>query len=279
MKKCLLFVLSAAILLTTLSSSQAVVLSQGKSIVKVGEDINQGQYLSMNDLLAINGDVNVKGQVANDVVAVLGDVHLFPTARVGGDVIVIGGKLTKDEGAVVSGDTVQRGLEGAFAMSEIPSVPTGSVNMLTVNALMFLGLLGLGILFAALMTRQVGTISSYIEKSWWKSLLWGILGGLLIMPIAGILAVTIIGIPLILVEAVLISLALALGLVAVSQLIGKKVTRALRRPGQPMMLEVVVGIIVLFLVNLVPFVGGIVCVLASTMGFGSALVNRLGFPK
>jgi hypothetical protein len=279
MKKYVLFVLSAAILFASLTASHAVVLSQGKSIVKIGEDINLGQYLRMNDLLAINGDVNVKGQVVNDVVAVLGTVHLFPTARVGGDVVVVGGKLIKDAGAQVGGETVQRGFEGATAMNEIPTAAIGSVNFFAVNILMFLGLLGLAILFAALMTRQVGVVSSYIEKNWWKSLLWGILGAILIIPVAGLLAVTIIGIPLILVEIVFISLALALGLVGVSQLIGKKVTRALRRPGQPMMLEGIIGIVVLFLVNLVPLLGGLVCLVAATMGFGSALVNKLGFQK
>jgi hypothetical protein len=66
------------------------------------------------------------------------------------------------------------------------------------------------------------------------------------------------------------------GYIAVSQLIGKKLTRAFRKPNQPMIVEVVWGLVILFLIDLIPVLGGIIKCLVVTFGFGSAIVTRLG---
>lgn len=279
MRKYFVFLVSAALLFSFSAAASAVVLSQGDSVVKIGEDINMGARLDLTDLVAINGNINVKGRVANNVVCVFGTVHLFPTARVGGDVVAIGGSVIRDAGARVGG-TVKEGLMAGESGSVSVSVfSPDSVDTSRANLVIFLGLIGLAILFVAFKTKQVGIVSSYVEKNWWKALLWGLLGALLALPLAALLAVTIIGIPLILVEMVIISLALSIGFAAVSQLIGKLVTRAIRRPNQPMMAEAVIGVIVIYLANLIPLGGGLICVVLTVMGFGSALANRLGFQK
>lgn len=56
------------------------------------------------EVVAVLGNVYVNGPVGNEVVAVLGDVELGPNAVIGQDLVVVGGRLTRDPGAVVKGN-------------------------------------------------------------------------------------------------------------------------------------------------------------------------------
>jgi len=279
-KKIFVLVLAALLLFSMGTITYARVIVKSSSVVKVNEDINMGQGLIFKDLVAIKGNVNVKGDVGGDVVAVLGNVHLFPTARVTGDVVSVGGKVERDEGAKIEGKITEIaiGKEGA-KMIEVyaPLIAVAGVGgFLVLKALVLLGFIGLAMIIVSFMTKQIGVISSKIEKQWFKMLLWGILGYILICPLAVLLAITIVGIPLIIVELVLVSCAMVMGYIAGSQLIGKKFMKAIRKPNQPMIVEVTWGLVLLFLIDFVPVLGPIVKCLVMTIGFGSAIVTRLG---
>ncbi|MFH1710675.1 MAG: hypothetical protein ABH860_06420 [bacterium] len=280
MKKLFVLVLAALLLASMFSISYARVIVKDVSVVKINEDINMGQDLIFKDLVAISGNINVKGDVGGDVVAVLGSVHLFPTARVAGNIASIGGRVVKDEGAAVKGNITEIAVskEGVKMMEGCtPLIVTmGMGGFLVLKALVFLGFIGLSMIMVSFMTKQIGVISSKIEKQWVKTLLWGLLGYILICPLAILLAVTIVGIPLIVIEAVLVSLAVTMGYVAASQLIGKKFTKAIKKPNQPMIIEVIWGLSILFLVDLIPVLGGIIKCLVVTLGFGSAIITKLG---
>jgi hypothetical protein len=279
-KKLFVLVLAAFFLVSMFSISHARVLVKDSSVVKVNEDINAGQNLSLKDLVAINGNINVKGDIGGDVVAVLGSVHLFPTARVAGDVTAVGGSVVKDEGAKINGriTEIAIGKEGEkMAGAYAPLIATAGIGgFLVLKTLMFLGFIGLSMIIVSFMTKQIGVISSKIEKQWLKTFLWGLLGYILICPLAILLAITIVGIPLIVVELVLISIAVSMGYIAASQLIGKKFTKTIRKPNQPMIVEVIWGLLILFLVDLIPVVGPLIKWLALTFGFGGAIVTKLG---
>ncbi len=280
MKKFFVLVIAAFLLVSMVSISHARVLVKDSSVVKVNEDINMGQGLIFKDLVAIKGNINVKGDVGGDVVAVLGSVHLFPKARVAGDVVSVGGSVIKDEGAKIKGNITEIaiGKEGVNNMPAcVPMIGVcGLAGCLFMKVLMVIGFIGLAMFMVAFFTQQIGNISACVERSWIRAFLWGLLGMILILPVAFILVISIVGIPLILVEMVLISIAMTMGAIAVSQLIGKKVTKALRKPNQPMIIEVVWGLIILFLIDLIPFIGGLIKCLVVMCGFGSAIITQLG---
>jgi uncharacterized RDD family membrane protein YckC/cytoskeletal protein CcmA (bactofilin family) len=56
-------------------------------------------------VVSLFGNVYIDGTVHDAAVAVLGDLELGPNAEVDGDIAVVGGKLTRDPGAVVRGHT------------------------------------------------------------------------------------------------------------------------------------------------------------------------------
>src|SRR5829696_250452 len=63
-------------------------------------------------VVAIGGDVDVRGYVDDDVVAVLGSVRLGPRAVVRGSVTSVGGRITQERGAEVRGDVNEVRLSG-----------------------------------------------------------------------------------------------------------------------------------------------------------------------
>src|SRR4030095_13927754 len=72
--------------------------SVAHQLVGVGRDvIVAGEALA--DVAALDGSVEVSGQVTGDIVVLRGDVRLAPTARVGGDVFVVGGTIRASRGA------------------------------------------------------------------------------------------------------------------------------------------------------------------------------------
>ena len=280
MKRFVVLAVCALLLTSLVLSCDARVLVKDRSVVKIGEDINMGQDLVLNDLVTIRGNINVKGDAGGDVVAVLGNIHLYPSAKVGGDVVAIGGNIRRDAGAVVKGDVVEILIgKGGMNIMETVMPVAGFMSIggyLMLKILVLLGFIGLAMITISFLTRQIGIISSKAEKQWLKCLIWGVIAALLILPVAFLLAITVVGIPLILIEILLLSVAMSLGYVAVSQLIGKKFTAAVKKPNQPMIIEIIWGLLILFLVDLVPFIGPIIKGLAAILGFGSAVMTKLG---
>lgn len=281
MKRSVVFLLVLSVLFTCAMGAQARVLVRDKSVVKIGEDVNMGEGLAFKDLVAIKGNVNVKGDVGGDIVAVLGSVHLFRTAKVAGDVVSVGGSVIRDDGSVVKGQvteiTIGKGASN-MASSYAPYIAViAAGGFVLFKVFILLGFIGIATITISFFTKQIGIISSQIERQWLNSFLWGILGILLIAPVAFLLMVTIIGIPLILVELLFISIGMTMGYIAVSQLIGKRFLMAIRKPNQPMLVEAIWGLFILFLVDLVPFLGPLVKCIVVTMGFGGAIITKLGF--
>jgi hypothetical protein len=57
-------------------------------------------------VLGMGGDVTVEGHVRGAVTSMGGDIYLKPTAKVDGDVVVVGGQLHEEDGAQVGGQRV-----------------------------------------------------------------------------------------------------------------------------------------------------------------------------
>ncbi|MCI0330885.1 MAG: BamA/TamA family outer membrane protein [candidate division Zixibacteria bacterium] len=64
--------------------------------------VDAGGYLK-GDLVAIGADAQVEGEIGGDVIVFLGSCWLGAEAVVHGDVIVIGGELVQEDGAVIYG--------------------------------------------------------------------------------------------------------------------------------------------------------------------------------
>ncbi len=249
-------------------------------VVKVGDNVMVPENTLVKSAVSIGGSVGVAGEIAEDAVAIGGSVVLGPTARVHGNVVSVGGKIKKDPEAKVAGQMKEVPMPQMFSSAtDIGSKVAPSALVLAqlfASLLTFLGILALGIAAGFLFPKRVGWVAVSIENAPLKAFLWGLLWIVLILPITFLLVVSIIGIPLIVLQFVVYGIALVLGYIAVSQVLGKKLLSSLRRYNQPMVTEIIWGIILLTLIGLVPVIGALINAVVGTMAIGASWMSRLG---
>jgi hypothetical protein len=252
-------------------------------IFKFGGTINVPQADTADSVVGIGSDINVAGTVRNEVVAIGGNVHLAPTAAVGtqnaaGDtsVLLVGGTLTRASGATVTGG-VSRGTNGWAGdiwdrgIAGPVSSPFSGFSLVSWLGGTVLSLLG-AVLIAAFLPRQVIAVRDGVRRRFWPSLGWGALGLIVIVPVVTILLViTIIGLLAVLPWLFVVIATAVLGAVGVSVLIGHGILRAGADTSR-LVLAAVIGVVVLRLVQLIPFVGSIIVAVAWIVGFGAAVM-------
>ena len=252
--------------------------AEGRTIVKFWSDIVVEEGMRVRDAVAIGGNVTVDGIVEHDAVAVAGSVILGSKAVVGRNVVSVGGAIEKAEGAVVRGDLTEVSIPGMSSVLRSVSWPSWEELRWVfgiISLVAFVGFLALALVIVAVFPKPVGLISSAVEDSPLKVTLWGLLGVLLIVPLAIFLAVSVVGIVLIPLEMFIVVCAFLVGYIAVAQLIGKKIVTALRRPDRPMLWETLWGLIILWMIGWVPILGWLVKAIVALLGLGGVIAALL----
>jgi len=249
--------------------------AKGQDIVRMNQDVEITKSMVVNDVVVIGGSATISGTVDNNVVAKGGSVTLKPGCLVKENVVIVGGELVKDPAAEVHGKISQ-----IYMPHFIPSISTffkGNWMTLwvTLSLLALLGFLGLAILLNALIPGHMAAAVKALEHSFIAMLLWGILWIILIVPVAVLLAVSIVGIILIPLEILLVVLAMIIGYIAAGILIGKKVLSSFTKKRLPF-IDAILGILLLSVIGFVPVVGPIVKMLFLIAGFGAVLTTRFG---
>ena len=274
MPRRLLILLVAALI--ALASPNA--FAKGQDIIKVNKDIEISKDMSIDDVVAIGGNITVYGKVQNNVIAVGGSVILKPNSYVGDQVVVVGGELAKDPSAEIGGKITQ-----VYLPNFVPSLATvlkgGWIALwATISLLALLGFLGLAILLVALIPEHIGSVVSILERSFTKMLLWGALWTILIVPVAVVLAISIVGIVLIPLEVLFVALALIVGYIGAAIFIGKNIFLSFKKQAHPF-IGAILGILVLFLVGFLPIIGPVVKIIFLIAGFGAVVNTRFGTIK
>jgi uncharacterized RDD family membrane protein YckC len=82
------------------------VVQGGRQAFRIGQDFTLPAGDAVSDATVVFGNADISGQVADDLVVVLGTLRLGTTAAVGGDLVVVGGNATAEPGARVRRDLV-----------------------------------------------------------------------------------------------------------------------------------------------------------------------------
>lgn len=267
-------------------------------IQRVGADVHVASGERVRELVVVLGDATVEGTVDRDVAVVLGTLRLAGTAEVGGDLALIGGDLVVDSGAVVGGDLVVVGgsadmpatfsaggdqvvlgaslpgeeLDGVLpwftdglllARPIVPSLPW----IWVVIALVAVVYLGINFVFE----EPVRSCAGFLSSKPLTAGLSGILVLLLVGPISLVLAISVIGIPI--VPFLWLSLLLlgVFGRVAVARWLGGRILTE-DSPGDRLQAtrSVALGVAVICLAYMVPFVGFAAWAVVGILGLGAA---------
>lgn len=245
---------------TTIGPTQQV----DSVIVIDGDVVLQG--VAKSTLWVVNGNATVNGRVGGEVMVVNGRLVLGPNATVN-NVSLVRSTLLRDPRATIDGTVTSRSAWVSFG---------GGHNLFSFAAwwATTLPLLAVGLLFAALAGAQLGKAGALLTERPGASVLAAMVLWMGLPLVAIVAAITIIGIPLAIAAAIAIPVFWVLGYIVAAGRIGTLLVRAARPadpPARPY-LAVVVGVVVVQLIGLIPFVGGAFVALAGLVGAGSLAV-------
>jgi hypothetical protein len=255
--------------------ASALAAGPKERIVIVGDVlVDRGQ--TAKDVFVADGDVTVRGTVDGDVVVADGDVTL--RGNVTGNVVTFAGTATLGrrahvDGDVLYGDKKPKVAPGAKVGGEIKKVKGEDISggalalqfgiwlAVTISALI------LGLILLALFPKAADAVARTAKARTGRATLIGLLTFFLI-PIVGVIAlITIVGLPLgaglLLAMLPLYGLAYTASAFVVGRLVSKQGAR---------FLAFIIGLAILRVLALVPFLGGLVWFLATILGLGALMV-------
>ncbi|MBN1204398.1 MAG: hypothetical protein JXB05_05695 [Myxococcaceae bacterium] len=275
-------------------------VARGQSLeVKEGESVHNAVVYGgglvvkghvEEDAVAFGGNLDIYGHVEGDAHAFGGNVVLHPNASVQGDVSAIGGQVIRSEGAWVEGSTesfgggnigalvareVKDSLKQEFREPEARQARAHHSSGGIVGFLLrFAALFGLGFLGQLFFPARMKELAAEIKSQPVKSGLTGLLGFLALIPITAVLAITIIGLPVVAALWLVVPFAAALGLAMVASEIGLRVPVLRGRKTQAVVLAL--GLAILLTVGAIPGIGPVVLALATLVAFGAVIRTRFG---
>ncbi|MBI3611210.1 MAG: hypothetical protein HY204_11000 [Nitrospirae bacterium] len=222
------------------------------------------------------GTVTVSGLIHENLDLAAGEIRLTSRAAVNGDLSYWSKKAASiDPAAKVGGVITQK------TMPEFPGPRAGTLLgvllgfLLLAKLISFVSTLILGLLFIYLFPRYTQSTVSTLQKSPWASLGIGFVALVVIPVTAGILAITVLGIPLALMVTALYLIAIYLARVFAILWAGSALFERLGRPVREVW-ALVIGLMLYFFLTLIPFLGGFISLLVILFGLGAALLAYRG---
>jgi hypothetical protein len=239
-------------------------------------DVLVDRAQTTKDLYVADGDVTVRGKVDGDIVVGDGDVTI--RGDVTGTVVTLGGRATLGRRAHVEGDVrygkhapiVSPGakVDGDVKKIKPDDVGGGAISFAVgVWVAITVSMLVLGLFFLLLFPRAGEAAARAGRTSKLRAFLFGLLT-LIVVPLIGVLAlITVIGIPL---GATLLLLMVPLW--AISYVTGAFIVGRMVKKTGGAILAFIIGLLIVRVLALVPFLGGLVGFLTALFGLGALVV-------
>lgn len=267
------------------------------------EGIVHGDVLAIGGIITVNGEVQgdvrllggvvvINGKVNGNATVVAASLNTSKDSEIGGDLVggvdkaSLGGQIGKNANLIGSRLALTGRVDGhlTYASSQKPQISQGAQiggrivsreaafrlprHSLTIRLINFLGLWLLGGVVLLVAPRQTLAISNLVLEQPGKSFGLGLLALILAPAAVVLLAVSLVGIPL---GAVLLGVYVLLAYTApvfVGLLIGR---RLLGREG---LMPLALGLLLLEIAGVLPFVGFFTHFAAAAVGVGAALILK-----
>lgn len=251
----------------------------GRAIVVAG--------LVEGDVTSWSGAIEVTGTVLGDVVSYTGPVTLGPGADVRGSVLAVGGTLIREDAALVSGQvlggdplTGGRMLSSVFAIFQ-PDPAAGDVPRPLISGTLAGAAFVLIVACAVVWPRRTLGLSLTLRQKPQAALRLGVLSGLLIGALTllatALLALSLVGLPLILPLLLIVQAPFLVGLAGVARLLGEQIGG--RQRSSAALVAIGAGVILLPLAVLgisAPIWSAVLFYLVAGAGLGAAVLSRAG---
>mgnify|MGYP001026134461 CR=1 FL=1 len=274
-----------------------------RPVVRVGQDYEQRVGDRVREAVIVLGSATIAGEVDRDVVVVLGSARLLPTAVIHGSLVNVGGRVIVAEGARVDrdfvvtagvvetppqfrpgGNSVVIGLPGAGASGDAVAswIMHGLLwGRLIVPSLAWLWVAAavcifLYLIIALLFDRPVRACRQVLNERPLSALIVGMLVFILIGPASFLLAVSVIGIPVLPFLVCGLIAATLVGKVGVSRWVGSGIIEETEPESRGHGLRsFFVGSGVILLTYMVPVLGMLAWAIGGTFGLGAATLAML----
>jgi cytoskeletal protein CcmA (bactofilin family) len=239
---------------------------------KVGGDIDAGlgdvkiEGPVEGDVRAEFGNVYVNAPVKGDVNVGWGDVDLGPKAEILGNLECEGCEITGNRGAV-KGDMMARGMALDFDESHGPGI-IGFFGWLFAA----LAFAACAVLAAVVAPRPLTSATSRAEESPGRSFVYGLVSLPAFFVLCVVLAVSIVGIPLLLLLVPAYLALLFFGALVAAFFIGTRILVVTGRYRVGNALAAVVGAIILAATTLIPVLGDLLLYALSLLGTGAIIL-------
>jgi hypothetical protein len=296
MKRYILLLLLLALWLvpgTILARAQndALVIAAGQhvtgNVATIAQDIRVEGTVD-GDVTSWNGTITITGSVSGDVVSYGGDVIVGATGRVGGHILASAGVLNQAPGAIVAGQKINGGAGEALAsLLDLLNPTSGAGPDYALGRSLFgvalaVLLAAFCLLYTAFWPGRVALASDTLRRLPGRALALGLLTtlalALVLLPLAGLLVASVVGVPLLL---VLLALALALyvyGLVVLARMLSLRgATSAMS--GRSVAVTLALVLLIAVVVALAPLWGLALFFLAASPGLGAVVLSRGGMAQ
>ena len=106
MKRLVLIVIAIMVVVGTAISAFAA----ERTIVRIASDVKIERGTTVNDVVVIDGKVDVSGNVDGNIVVLGGSLKLGPGVKVARHVVLIGAAIDRDPSAVIGGKVTEVGM-------------------------------------------------------------------------------------------------------------------------------------------------------------------------
>jgi hypothetical protein len=242
------------------------------------------------DVVVFGGNLEILGRVTGDVAVYGGNVHLGSDAEVQGDVVAFGGEVNKDDGAEIHGQQMAIGsssgngvmTKGAKAWQKVTSAHSNNSSGSRLGwsipnfLIKFASFFGLSFIFLMFAPARMKQIEAEVKRDPVKCGLAGLVGSVALVPMSLMLFVlVIIGWPFLLVLWLLVLLGVTMGATTIAAEIGTRLP-VLKSTRKTQAAVLAVGIGVLLLVELIPYLGPLLLVAVAMVSLGAVIRTRFG---
>jgi len=232
----------------------------------IGEVYSAGANIDLSgtfggQVTAFGANVVLSGTFDQDVEVASARLTLLPTTIIRGNLTYSAAVLEKQEGSQVLGNVIQRqeppksGKVDEWRKKGERAAKRAGIAFWFISTI---ALVLVGLIISAVFPQQTSRVVGLIPESPWKSIGLGLVF-LVVVPVAIVIAlVTVVGIPAAIIAAFLYAIIVYISRIYIGLWIGRKVIGALkRRQITSLFWPVVVGITVIALIGLIPFIGWI----------------------
>ncbi|MFZ4667619.1 MAG: hypothetical protein ACOYME_14435 [Prochlorotrichaceae cyanobacterium] len=244
------------------------------NLIRFGGSIIVAENQTVENAIAFGGSVTVSpnAKVVDTAIAFGGDVILKKGAEVEGDVYSFGGTIVQEPGAIVSGEKATFGdRNGSDQGRNFFFIHYFLSVVFRIGSTVVAAILGLIILDTR--PQFLPQLATKLYQQPGLTALWGIVAHSALFFGIIFLAITLIGIPLIPLLILIAIVTCIVGSLGVALFVGQCL---LSKSDRPLQQQFLVGLVILTVLTLIPFFGGLVVFLINLFGVGVILLWKFG---